>query len=541
MTEDYKPIGGEVLPPMQEAPRGDFGIDPRSIRPRSPRESRTVPWQGCTLFPADDLAEVPASATLRIRVGLSWDGEEVWFDRKPFPLSLVTADLQKRFGPARYTLALVSVDPTAPGSGLRGPPLATKTLEVRSRGDGDVGEEAWPINTSLPETPRALVEECARRAEYRGDGEAGRGQSRFGGDPRASSAYGSGGFDPRDRDPRDRDPRDRQSDDDDDDDDDPGPAPSGFRWSQYRGRLVLMPTSGDGQLDAGELRFAPGTFGQALAPPPPPPPPPTGLAVLFARPPEELLMFAAGAMKLFKELSGSGERAASVEVERERVKADYELRKQEQAQQHQMFLEQMKLQMAQAAASRPVPQAPLVDEAAIRAAAYNEARLESLKMELERQREEIRAAKQVRSEPQQQPDLMTQIAKIRETAAALGMERKGAGSAAPPAPVQPSGFEQIADMLDTQGGKVLVEKLADRFFGGDTSPQQQAQQVQQQVQHQLAQHQLAQQQHELAQHQLAQQQAQQQQVQQLPPQYGFTPEQPQTYYGGDEPLAEPAE
>ena len=252
-------------------------------------------------------------------------------------------------------------------------------------------------------------------------------------------------------------------------------------------------------------------------------------------------MFAAGAMKLFKELSGSGERAASVEVERERVKADYELRKQEQAQQHQMFLEQMKLQMAQAAASRPVPQAPLVDEAAIRAAAYNEARLESLKMELERQREEIRAAKQVRSEPQQQPDLMTQIAKIRETAAALGMERKGAGSAAPPAPAQPSGFEQIADMLDTQGGKVLVEKLADRFFGGDTSqPQQQVQEVQRQVQHQLAQHQLAQQQHELAQHQLAQQQAQQQ-VQQLPPQYAFTPEPPQTYYGGDEPPAEPAE
>ena len=520
MTEDYKPIGGEVLPPTQEPPRGDFGIDPRSIRPRSPRESRTVPWQGCALFPADDLAEVPAAATLRIRVGLSWDGEEVWFDRKPFPLSLVTADLQKRFGPARYTLALVSVDPTAPGSGLRGPPLATKTLEVRSRGDGDVGEEAWPINTSLPETPRALVEECARRAEYRGDGDASRGQSRFGGDPRGTAAYGAPGFDPRDRDrdPRDRDPRDprdRQHDGyEDDEDDDPGPAPSGFRWSQYRGRLVLMPTSGDGQLDAGELRFSPGTFGQALAPPPPPPPPPppTGLAVLFARPPEELLMFAAGAMKLFKELSGSGERAASVEVERERVKADYELRKQEQAQQHQMFLEQMKLQMAQAAASRPAPQAPLVDEAAIRTAAYNEARLESLKMELERQREEIRTAKQVRSEPQQQPDLMTQIAKIRETAAALGMERKGTGTA-PPAPAQPSGFEQLADMLDTQGGKVLVEKLADRFFGGGDAPQPQPPPQVQQAQPQY-------------------QEQPQQLPPQLPPQYAVMQEQPQVYYGG---------
>ena len=507
MSEDgYKPIGGEVLPqPSQDVPRGDFGIDPRSVRPRTPRESRMVPWQGCPLFPADDLAEVPASATLRIRVGLSWDGEEIWFDRKPFPTALTTADLQKRFGPGRYTLALVTVDPSAPGSGLRGPALATKTIDIRSRGEADVGEDPWPINTSQPETPRALVEECARRAEYRGDGEA-PSASRFGGEPRGSAAYGSPGFDPRER--------GRYDDNDDDNDDDPGPAPPGFRWSQYRGRLVMVPSSAQadtGPFDSGELRFAPG--GLAAPQPPAPPPAPTGLAALLARPPEELLMIVGGAMKLFKELSGSGERASNAEVERERIKAEYELRKQEQAQQHQMFLEQMKLQMAQAAAAHPVLQPPPVNVEEVRAAARNEARVEAMQRELERQRAEIIAAKQARSESQPQPDLMTQIAKIRETAAALGMERKAAGGGAPPAPPPPSGFEQLADMLDTQGGKVLVEKLADRFFGGGDAPQQPQPQPQQSQQ-------------------LQQPQQQPQQPQQLPPQYAISPEQ-QVFYGGD--------
>lgn len=217
-------------------------------------------------------------------------------------------------------------------------------------------------------------------------------------------------------------------------------------------------------------------------------------------------MLIGGGLKLFKELSGGGERAASAEVERERIKAEYELRKQEQAQQHQMFLEQMKLQMAQAAAAHPVLQAPPVNIEEVRAAARNEARVEAMQRELERQRAEIIAAKQARSESQPQPDLMTQIAKIRETAAALGMERKAAGGGAPPPPPPPSGFEQFADMLDTQGGKVLVEKLADRFFGGGGGDAPQSQQPQQH--------------------------AAPQQPQQLPPQYAVSPEQ-QVFYGGD--------
>lgn len=494
-NDDNRPLGGDGPPqPPVDPLRGDFGVDPRMIRPRAPRETRTVPWQGCHLFPADDLAEVPINATLRIRVGLSWDGEEIWFDRKPFPTALTTADLQKRFGPGRYTIALVSVDPTAPGSGLRGPPLAMKTIEVRARGEWDVGEDPWPINTSQPETPRGLVEECARRAAMRGDAEPAPTTGRYVGDPRGASAYGAPGFGPRGR------------DEEEEEGDDPGPPPPGYRWSQYRGQLVLVASSqaDAGSFDPGELRFPPG--GLAAPQPPAPPPAPTGLAALLTRPPEELLLLIGGGLKLFKELSGGGERAASVEVERERIKAEYELRKQEQAQQHQMFLEQMKLQMAQAAAAHPVPQAPPVNIEEVRAAARNEARVEAMQRELERQRAEITAAKQARLEPQHQPqpDLMTQIAKIRETAAALGMERKAAGGAAPPPPPPPSGFEQLADMLDTQGGKVLVEKLADRFFGdGGSAPPQQAQHA-----------------------------APPPQPQQLPPQYAVSPEQ-QVFYGGD--------
>jgi hypothetical protein len=155
-----------------------------------------------------------------------------------------------------------------------------------------------------------------------------------------------------------------------------------------------------------------------------------------------------------------------------------------------------------------VLQPPPVNVEEVRAAARNEARVEAMQRELERQRAEIIAAKQARSESQPQPDLMTQIAKIRETAAALGMERKAAGGGAPPAPPPPSGFEQLADMLDTQGGKVLVEKLADRFFGGGDAPQQPQPQPQQL------------------------QQPQPQQPQQLPPQYAISPEQ-QVFYGGD--------
>jgi hypothetical protein len=215
---------------------------------------------------------------------------------------------------------------------------------------------------------------------------------------------------------------------------------------------------------------------------PPPEPKPAGLAALIAgRSPEELLALAAGAFKLLRDVSGSGDRAVNAEVERERIRQEYELRKQEMAQQHSMFLEQMKFQMQQTAAMH-VQQAPPVDANAIRAAALAEARLESMQREQERLRGEILAA---RNAPRQEaPDLITQIQRIKQQAEVLGLNKTGG----PPADPKPDTMEQIADLLDTQGGRVLVEKFAGRFLGGDDSqpaqqstrqPQQPAQQPQQ--------------------------------------------------------------
>lgn len=88
-----------------------------------------------------------------------------------------------------------------------------------------------------------------------------------------------------------------------------------------------------------------------------------------------------------------------------------------------------------------------------------------LQLEVTRAQQEAREAKK---SPQEQPDLLTQIQRIQQTAAALGMEKKSSGGATA-APAQTSSLEQIADILDTQGGKVLVEKLTSRLLGDGSS------------------------------------------------------------------------
>jgi hypothetical protein len=436
----------------------DFGIDARTIRARAPRESRMIPWQGCPLIPAEDVAEVPASAELRIRVGIRHGGDIIWFDRKPFPLIINLDEIHERWGPERYVTALVAVNPAAPGSGIVGKPFAQREFEVWPQSEADIGLEPWPINTSLPEVPRSLIEEQDRRRMLRGDRRFGE-RERFGGE-RERFGGGGGGDDGNgvylspDNGAFPSSPMPTQ------------PPPAGYAWTQIGEQWALT--------------VAQPMMGPMLSAPPEPKP--TGLAALIAgRSPEELLTLAAGAFKLLREVSGSGDRAVNADVERERIRQEYELRKQEMAQQHSMFLEQMKFQMQQTAAMH-VQQAPPVDANAIRAAALAEARLESMQREQERLRGEILAA---RNAPRQEaPDLITQIQRIKQQAEVLGINKTGG----PPAEPKPDTMEQIADLLDTQGGRVLVEKLAGRFLGGDDSqptqqstqqPQQPAQQPQQ--------------------------------------------------------------
>jgi len=268
-------------------------------------------------------------------------------------------------------------------------------------------------------------------------------------------AYGSGGYgDPRGR--------GRGYDEDEDDEDDDGPPPRGFSWVRFRGRRVLMRDTDDEQGDD--------PLGLMKRPQPAPPPAPSLFGSLLSRPPEEVLALAAGVMKLLKDAGGSN---ANAEVERERVRAEYEVRKQEMAQQHAMFLKQMELQQQQfALASRP--EAPPVNAEQVRAQALAEARLEALQREQQRLVEELRSA---RNTPRaEQPDLLQQIARIKQQAEALGLNAKPAAAGSPP---PPTFLEQAADFLDTAGGKAIVERLADKVLGSPHEPPPQAPQAMQ--------------------------------------------------------------
>ena len=420
-----------MLAPGADPPRGDFGIDARTIRARDGRARRTVPWQGCPLIPADALDVVPESANLAIRILVRLAGEEVPFERRPFPLSTTPDDLLNRYGPAEFVAQLIDWVPGPVGSISK--PLAKVYHELRPRSHEDVGQEAWPIRIT-PEVPRAMLAEMDRRRAIRGEYVA----PAYGGAPAAGGGNAGGGemfLSPSASAMPQQSPQTV-----------PGTPPPGYSW-------VMSP---DGQWQCvpetvAARMFAPRGFEE-------PQRPAMGLGALVSgKSPEELLALAAGALKLFRDMSGSGERAANADVERERIRQEYELRKQEMQQQHMMFLEQMKFQMQQM-----VPQQH-VDANAIRAQALAEARMESMAREQERLRDELRATR-INAAQQRAPDLITQIQHIKQQADVLGLGKKTAPEE------KPGALEQIADLLDTEGGKVLVDRLATKFLSGDDAP-----------------------------------------------------------------------
>lgn len=452
---DYRPMGGDLAAP-RDASGIDPVLDPRAVRPREPRGPRMVRWGGCPFVSVEEVAEVPAGADLRLRIGVFVDGEEVWFERKPFPISVKPADLHKRFGPGTYVVQLVAVDPTAPGSGIRAT-VYTKHVEIRARGEADVGREAWPVNTSSAETPRALIDEMDRRAQIRGDvgdgydanagGYGGYGAQQ-GYAPNAYLGARRGGTEAQNYEEEEEDeygPRDR--------------PPEGFAWTRLRGRWVLVQADEAEEEDYLAQRGGRGRRGGSVG---------SFLGTLLDRPVEESLALVAGGMKLFKEIFGAGQSAdaakaaadaakAAAEAERMRVEKEFELRKLEIANQQQTFLKQLEVQQA----ARPV--APLVDPEAIRRQALAEARAEAMQKELSRLAGELQTARSAKVDPP--PDVVTQIQRVKQQAEALGLLKNNGG------PTPPASFlEQMADLLATPGGAAIAEKLATKALGLDAAP-----------------------------------------------------------------------
>jgi len=368
-----------------------------------------VAWQGCPLIPADDLAEVPESATLRIRVCVSWDGEIVPFDRKPFELSVMTlTHIQKRWGPATYVAQLFDVDPQAPGSGLKGKPLAQRTYEIRARGELDIGDEAWPINAGAAEVPITMKDEFERRSIIRDGTE----------DPHAAapqqgtqvvsqSAYDSSH--PPTQAPQ------------------AAPAQGGQPQFAFQTQQFAAPQSGFGGFLAGKS-------------------------------PEEILLLAAGAMKLFKEITGDGGKGAA---DAERIRGEFEMRRQEATAAHESRMEEMRFAHQQLlAASAPRPVENPIDPEAIRA----KVQAEFLQREMDAMRAEMRAAKA--APPVRQLSVMEEVEKITKTAEALGYKKGGHA----PDLLPPTLSEQIGDVLSTPGGKMIAGMLISKALDVPVPP-----------------------------------------------------------------------
>jgi hypothetical protein len=389
------------------------GAPPERPQPaeKMKRGPRMVPWQGCSLIPADDLAEVPADATLRVRLCVSWDGEIVPFDRKLFDLSALTiAHVQKRWGPATYVAQLYDVDPQAQGSGMRGKPLAQRTYEIRARGEFDIGDESWPINISAAEVPLTMKDEFERRCLLRDGVEEGSPQAA----QAATQVTSSAAYAP----------------------------PAHVVQNAQAPQAPQAP-----QVAPGQFAFQPT------------PPPPAGVGSFLAgKSPEELIMLATGVMKLFREINSDGGKGAA---EAERIRGEYEMRRQEATAAHEARMEELRFQHQQMlAASAPRPVENPIDPEAIRA----KVQAEFMQRELDAMRAEMRAAKA--APPVRPMSVMEEVEKITKTAEALGYKRGGHAPELPP----PTISEQIGDVLSTPGGKMIAGMLISKALDVPVPP-----------------------------------------------------------------------
>jgi hypothetical protein len=290
---------------------------------------------------------------------------------------------------------------------MRGKPLAQRTYEIRARGEFDIGDESWPINISAAEVPLTMKDEFERRCLLRDGVEEG--------SPQAAQA-----------------------------------ATQVTSSAAYAPPAHVVQNAQAPQAP----QVAPGQFAFQ-----PTPPPPAGVGSFLAgKSPEELIMLATGVMKLFREINSDGGKGAA---EAERIRGEYEMRRQEATAAHEARMEELRFQHQQMiAASAPRPVENPIDPEAIRA----KVQAEFMQREMDAMRAEIRAAKA--APPVRPMSVMEEVEKITKTAEALGYKRGGHAPDLPP----PTISEQIGDVLSTPGGKMIAGMLISKALDVPVPP-----------------------------------------------------------------------
>ena len=414
MTDPTTPAGSPPPSAWEASPL--IQDDERAREVRTRRSSpKGVPFEGCPLFSSDEIGEIPENATPRIRLGIYSDGDEIWFNRRPFPTAITVAEIQKRYGPWRYCAQLWDVNPSVPGSGLKAKLSKVKTVEIRSRALDDIGEEPWPIDMNSPELPQAVRAEAERRAPFWPGAErdaamlaeAQQAQQQSPG-TLALDPYAIGGQQAQATGAP------------------PCPAPPGHCWTWAQGSgWALLPVPGAGAQPAA------GGLGGLLA----------GKSL------EELAGTAVMLAKVWKEISGGG--AASAEAEERRHANEMQLKLAQQA--HDVRMAELNAQFAQMNRA----QAPAVDAEAVRAKVMVDVQAR----EISELRAEMRAAKNAKHEDASGlGDIMKRVEEAKKVASVFGMTKGG------PAVEKPTSIDQIIDALDTPAGKSIAEMILSKVL-----------------------------------------------------------------------------